>query len=134
MEYVTCPHEDAFVITAEIDKYKLKRVLIDVGKLTDILFLETLKKMGKSEKDLKKINFPLMGFASNATFPIWAITLPVHIGVGWKTLTVNVTFIAVDAPASYNTILGCSMLNLHRMVHYTYLFLIPHGIWVVKGD
>lgn len=40
MEHVTCPHEDTFVI------YDVKQVLIDLGSSTDVLFLDTLKKMG----------------------------------------------------------------------------------------
>lgn len=53
MEHVTCPHDDALVITTEIDGYYVKRALIDSMNLTDVLFLDTLNNMGKSEKDLK---------------------------------------------------------------------------------
>lgn len=52
MGHVTCPHEDALVITTEINDYYVKRVLIDPGSLTDVFFLSTLKNMGKSENDL----------------------------------------------------------------------------------
>lgn len=49
----------------------------------------------------------------------------------------NVTFIVVDAPASYNAILGRSTLNPNRMIHLTYnqllKFLTPHRIGVVRG-
>lgn len=73
-----------------------------------------------------------MGFSSNA------ITLPVYIGEGWKALTINVTFIIVDAPTSYNAIFGRSNLNPHRMVHPTYHRMMklstPHVIGVVSGD
>lgn len=48
--HITCPHEDALVITAEIDGYDVKRVLIDSGSSTDVLFLEALRKMGKLER------------------------------------------------------------------------------------
>lgn len=80
MEHVTCSHEDALGITAEIDGYDVKRVLINLGSSTHVLFLDAVKNMGRSKKDLKKVNFPLMGFASNATYPVGAITLPVYIG------------------------------------------------------
>lgn len=82
MKRVTCPHGNALVNSAEIDGYDVKRVLIDADSSTDVLFLDALKKMGRSEKNLKKVNFPLMGFASNTTYLVGIITLPVYIGEG----------------------------------------------------
>lgn len=58
MEHVTCPRDDAFTITTVINGYDLKRVLIDSGISMDVLFLNSLENMGKSENDLKKVNFP----------------------------------------------------------------------------
>lgn len=98
MAQVTCPYEDTLAITAEIDGYDVRRVLVDSGISTDILFLDALMKMGHSEKELKKVNFPLMGFASQKTYPVGAITLPVYLGEGWKAITINITFIVMDAP------------------------------------
>lgn len=57
MKHITCTHEDTLVITAEIDVYVVKRVLIDSGNSTDVRFLEALKKMVRSDKDLNKIIF-----------------------------------------------------------------------------
>lgn len=41
----------------------------------------------------------MTGFASITTYLVGAITLPVYLGNGWKMLTINVTFIVVDAPS-----------------------------------
>lgn len=53
-------------------------------------------------------------------------------------VTLNVTFIVVDALASYNAILGHYTLNPNRMLHSTYdqmmKFLTTYEIGVVKGD
>lgn len=68
-EHVTCTHEDDLMITAELDEYDVKKVLIDSSSSTYVIFLDALKEMDKSEKDLKKVNFPLMGFVSNGNFP-----------------------------------------------------------------
>lgn len=96
-----------------------------------------MKIMGKGENDLKKVNFPLMGFTSTTTYPVGAITLLVYFGK-WNALTINVTFIMIDTSASYNAILGNSTLNPHRMIHSTYhqfmKFPTPHGIRIVRGD
>lgn len=94
--------------------------------------------MGKREKDLKKVNFALMGFTSITTYPVGVITLWVYLGYEWKTLTIKVTFIVVNAPTSYNSIQGHSTLKLHQMVHSIYhqlmKFQTPHRIGVVRGD
>lgn len=138
MKHATFPHEYALVITVEINWYDMKRVMIYSGSSTDVLFLDALKTMGKSEKDIKIVNFPLMRFASTTTYLVGAITLSLHLGEGWKARTINVTFIVVDAPASNNAVFGHSTLNPHRMVHSTYhqliKFLTPHDIGVVRGD
>lgn len=55
-EHVTCPHEDALVITDDIDDYDVKRALIDSRISTNLLFVDALKKMERSLKDLKKVN------------------------------------------------------------------------------
>lgn len=86
---------------------------MDSSSSTDILFLDALKKMEKLEKNLKNVNSSLMGFASSAIYPVEAITLLVYLGA----LIINITFIVVDVPASYNAILGCSTLKSHRIVH-----------------
>lgn len=52
------------------------------------------------------MKFPLIGFASTTIYPVRDITQPVYLGEELKVLTINVTVIVVDAPASYNTILG----------------------------
>lgn len=58
MKHVTCLHDDALVIIIEINGYDVKRVLINSGSSTDVLFLDALNNIGKSEKDLKKVNSP----------------------------------------------------------------------------
>lgn len=59
------------MITVEINGYDVKRVLIDLGSSTNVVFLEELKQMGKSEKDPKKVNFPLMS-RDSPNFSIWS--------------------------------------------------------------
>lgn len=116
----------------------MKRVMIDSGSSTNVLFQESLKKMGKIEKNLKNVKFPLMGFALTTTYSVGAITLRVQLGKGWKVLTINITFIVVDALSFLQHHLGCTTLNPHRMFCSTYHQMknlsTSHGIRVVKGD
>lgn len=67
LSHVTTQHNEAMVITTEVDRCDMKRILIDRSSLTDILFLDAFEKMGISKRDLKQLNFPLIGFAGRAT-------------------------------------------------------------------
>lgn len=60
----------------------MKGVLIDSGSSTDVLFLNALKNMRKSENDLNKVNFPLIVFTLTTIYPMGAITLSTFFGEG----------------------------------------------------
>lgn len=60
-------------ITAEIDMYDMKRVLIDSEISIDIFFLDAMKNMGNSDRNLHKVNLTLMGFASITTYPMGSL-------------------------------------------------------------
>lgn len=84
MGHISFPHEDALVITIEIYGYDMKQMLIGSCSSTDDLFIDAWKKMGKSENDLKKVNFPMIWFTPTTTYPVRVISLPVYLGEGWK--------------------------------------------------
>lgn len=42
MDQVITPHDDALVITTEINSYDVKRVMVDLGSSMNIIFLDTL--------------------------------------------------------------------------------------------
>lgn len=132
------PHDDVLVISMEIDGYDVKRVVIDSRSSMNVLFLDVLRNTGMSKRDLQKMNFPLMGFVSITTYSVRSITLPVFLRVCWKAWTINVAFIVVDAPSSYNSILWCSTLNPHQIIHSAYhqilKFPTPDMIKLVRGD
>lgn len=47
-----------------------------------ILFLDSFEKMGTSKKDLKGVDFPLIGFIGRITYPLGSITLPMVLVEG----------------------------------------------------
>lgn len=82
MEHVTCPNDNVLVFTTKLEGCDIKRVLIDSGTLTDVLFLTALKNIRNGEKDLKKGELPLMGFALTTTYVVGVITMLVYLGEG----------------------------------------------------
>lgn len=74
--------------------------------MTDILFVDAFENMGKSDKNLKRVDFPLIRFGGRTTYPLGAITLPVVFGERRKSIKVTVNFVVVDARTSYNSNIG----------------------------
>lgn len=45
LENITTPHADLLVISPIINKFKVNRVLVDIGASVDILYLDAFKNM-----------------------------------------------------------------------------------------
>ena len=138
MEHVTYPHDDALVVTLHIGDHLLGRTLIDGGSSADILFKEALLAMGFGLRDLKPENVSLTGFSGATTHSLGSITLPVTFGLEERSVRTPVTFLVVDAPTTYNAIIGRTTLNPLRIipstVHQKMKFWTPNGVGEVLRD
>jgi hypothetical protein len=72
------PHDDALVVTLEIAGYSIRRVLIDNGSSTDIIYLMAFQQMKIGKDQLRPIETPLVGFAGFQCLPIWNDHPPNH--------------------------------------------------------
>ena len=116
---ITTPQEDALVITAEIAKCQVERILVDGGSSSDLMYLQCYDAMGLDRKLLRSVNTPLVGFAGKTTYAAGIINLPLVLGTGWDLLVLNTDFIVVDAPNTYNVILGRTTINPNKIVAST---------------
>lgn len=71
------PHEDALVVTLRIKRYDVKRVLVDQGSETEIMYLDLYKGLNLKPEDLERYDSPLIGFDSRLVIPRGRIKLPV---------------------------------------------------------
>ena len=55
LEGITTPHNDALVITLNVNTFETEGILVDQGSSTDILYYKAFKKMGLTEADLKEV-------------------------------------------------------------------------------
>lgn len=126
MKNITIPHNNVLVITTKIDGINVKRIFVDSIILIEVVFLKALYVIRKTN-DLKKMVFPYgknhLQFSGDQS----------HCsGGGWKTLRIKVAFIVVDALNSYHTILGCTTMNLIKIIattcHQTMEYPTPHEI------
>jgi hypothetical protein len=84
------------------------KVLIDGGAGLNIIFSETLRKMGLNLAGLiTQIGVPFYGIVpSKATMPLGQITLPITFGTPTNYQTEFIQFEVADFKTSYHAILG----------------------------
>ncbi|PON75348.1 hypothetical protein PanWU01x14_043150 [Parasponia andersonii] len=99
---VCLPHDDPLVIKLQIDSALVKRVLIDGGSSIDILFLSTFENMGLNRNALRPTCQPLFAFDSTKVSPLGIVTLKVCAAER----CLDVDFIVIDCPSSFNVIMG----------------------------
>ena len=110
------PHDDVIVITLLIVDYSTRRVLVDNGSFTDILYYPAFQQMNLRREQLHPMHSPLVGFGGMKVQPVGTISLPVVVGVYPQQVTRNVNFLVVDCSSSYNAIIGRLILNSWKAV------------------
>ena len=100
------PHDDALVVSIQIEDYNMHRVLVDNGSSADILYYSAFQQIGIGRERLIPMNTSLVGFGETRVLPLGAITLSVVVGDYPQQFTKDVTFLVVDCSSAYNAILG----------------------------
>ncbi|XP_021715146.1 uncharacterized protein LOC110683100 [Chenopodium quinoa] len=72
-------HHDCLVISLHVGHCKMKRVLVDNGSSTNIIFRNALNQAGFRESDINKRSTVLVGFNGEAMNPLGEIQLPTFL-------------------------------------------------------
>ncbi|KAK2999310.1 hypothetical protein RJ639_022829 [Escallonia herrerae] len=62
---IKTPHDDPLVIMIKAGNFDVKRVLVDNGSSTEVLFYDAFKKMNITTDRLRKMDTPLHGFSNH---------------------------------------------------------------------
>ena len=128
------PHDDALVVTAWINGFIVKRVLIDQGSGAEVMYPNLFRGLGLKNEDLSKYDIPLMEFDGRMVIPKGQISLPVNM----EGKEVMVTFIVVVSFFPYTVILGRPWIHAMRAVpstlHIKVKFRNEQGIAIVRGN
>ncbi|RWW09322.1 hypothetical protein GW17_00027184 [Ensete ventricosum] len=105
---------------ARIANACVRRIMIDTGSATDILYFDAFHKLEMTNQDLIPMTSTLIGFTGDVITPVDVATLPVTFGDEPRTKTLMVHFMVVDLPSTYNVIIWRPTLNKLRAIVSTY--------------
>ena len=132
------PHDDPLVIRVVVANKMVHRVLIDNGSSADIIFASTFDKMDIGRAKLEPINTHLRGFSGEKVLPLGSIQLVLTLGDPPCQATTTAKFLVVDAPSTYNVLLGRPSLNTMKAIPSAYHMIIKFPtsskVGMVRGD
>ncbi|XP_013651109.1 uncharacterized protein LOC106355765 [Brassica napus] len=112
---ISMPHNDP-LIDIGIGECQVTKVLVDTGSSVDLIFRDTLDKMGIDLRDMKPSSRTLTGFNGSSEQMIGTIRHPIYAG----DVTRTVKFSVIRAKAPYNAILGTPWLHSMKAIPSTY--------------
>ncbi|XP_072054907.1 uncharacterized protein [Arachis hypogaea] len=124
-----CQHgtsaEDApFVISARIGTGLVRRILVDTGADSNILFRGAFDKLGLRNNDLHTHRHGVTGLGDNFLKPDGSVTLPITIGTSNQRKTIPSEFVVLKDSTAYNVILGRKTINdLSAVIFTKYLLM-----------
>ncbi|KAJ9134997.1 hypothetical protein P3X46_032223 [Hevea brasiliensis] len=114
----------------------VRRVLIDIRSLVNLVTLEIYKKLRLKRNDLTKVTFPLVGLGDKIILVAGTTNLTIALGNEVFKWSIYAKFIIADTPLSYNVILGRLILNDNNiLINVDCLcmkLLAPGGIAMVR--
>ncbi|XP_072087305.1 uncharacterized protein [Arachis hypogaea] len=139
-----CQHgttaEDApFVISAKIGTGLVRRILVDTGADSNILFRGAFDKLGLRDENLQTHCNGVTGLGDNFLKPEGSITLPLTIGTSDKRRTLIAEFVVLKDSTAYNVILGRKTINDFSAIIFTKYLLMEFiaeddSIGTIHGD
>ena len=131
------PYDDPLVVRAFVANKTVHRVLVDNGSSIDIIFASAFDKMGTGRERLEPVNTHLRGFSGEKVLPLGSIQLVLTLGEPPCHATTTARFLVVDAPSTYNMLLGRPSLNAIKSIPSAYHMMIKFptvsGVGMVRG-
>lgn len=127
-------HIRPLYVRATLDGVPMPKVLVDNGAAINVLPTSTMKKWGRTEKDLVPTDVMVSSFIGDVTNTRGILPLKVEIGLK-KTLS---AFFVVESRASYNALLGRDWIHtagcLPFSMHQALILRGREGPEVIAAD
>ncbi|XP_015935315.1 uncharacterized protein LOC107461348 [Arachis duranensis] len=99
------------VITARVRTGLVKRILVDIGADSNIMFRNVFDALGLRDVDLATHQHGVVGLGDHFIKPDGIISLPTSVGQGQRRRTVMADFVVLQDSTAYNIILGRKTIN-----------------------
>ncbi|XP_025685175.1 uncharacterized protein [Arachis hypogaea] len=138
-QHGTSAEDTPFVISARIGTGLVRRILVDTGADSNILFRGAFDKLGLHNDNLQTYRNGVTGLRDNFLKPDGSITLPITIGTGNQKKTILSEFVILKDSTAYNVILGRKTINDFSAVIFTKFLLMKFrtedgSIGTIHGD
>ncbi|XP_016199925.1 uncharacterized protein LOC107640934 [Arachis ipaensis] len=105
------PESPPMVITARVRTGLVKRILVDTGADSNIMFRNVFDALGLRDSDLTTHQHGVVGLGDHFIKPDGIITLPTSVGQGQRRRTIMADFVILRDSTAYNIILGRKTIN-----------------------
>ncbi|XP_072080854.1 uncharacterized protein [Arachis hypogaea] len=105
------PESPPMFITAKVGTGLVKRILVDTGADSNIMFRNVFDALGLRDADLTTHQHGVVGLGDHFIMPDGIISLPTSVGQGQKRRTVMADFVILRDSTAYNIILGRKIIN-----------------------
>ncbi|XP_068492144.1 uncharacterized protein [Phaseolus vulgaris] len=103
--------DDPIVIAVDIDRFTIRKTLVDQGSSVDIVYWKTFKAMKIAETEMMPYDDHVVGFSSERVGTKGYIELYTTFDEGKNTRTIKIRYVVIDANTSYNILLGQPSIN-----------------------
>lgn len=135
---VADPHNKELVIRVMISNYEVARIFIDSDISVNVLFKEAMDQMDLGVYHIEHVATALFGFTGYAVNPLRMRNLPLSLDENHTRKTQIVSFVVIEAPSSYNIILGRPDMTVFMVVastlHQKINFLVGDAVEEIRGD
>ncbi|XP_072056314.1 uncharacterized protein [Arachis hypogaea] len=138
-QHGTSAEDTPFVISARIGTGLVRRILVDTGADSNILFRGAFNKLGLHNDNLQTHRNGVTGLGDNFLKPDGSITLPIPIGTSNQKKTILFEFVVLKDSTAYNVILERKTINDFSAVIFTKYLLMKFrtedgSISTIHGD
>ncbi|XP_057723381.1 uncharacterized protein LOC130939280 [Arachis stenosperma] len=133
------PENPPMVITARVGTGLVKRILVDTGADSNIMFRNVFDALGLKDADLTTHQHGVIGLGDHFIKPDGAISLPISVGQIQGRRSAMAEFVILRDSTAYNIILGRKTINDFEAIINTKLlvmkFVTDEGsVGTIRGD
>nr|XP_025703002.1 uncharacterized protein LOC112803745 [Arachis hypogaea] len=133
------PENPPMVITARVGTSLVKRILVDTGADSNIMFRNVFDALGLKDADLTTHQHGVIGLGDHFIKPDGVISLPISVGQMQGRRSAMAEFVILRDSTAYNIILGRKTINDFEAIINTKLLIMKFvtddgSIGTIRGD